>query len=109
MTMNQVSLEVNYHITQSKAVSTSLRREIIVSLAESHRKIDSRHEEAKAVTKRVNYIAELLDKEKQNRREAVMKMIDLRKKKMEEKAIEKEEKKKNEGERKKMKEEEKRK
>lgn len=38
----------------------------------------------------INYIAELLDKEKQNRRETIMKMIKLEKIKLEEKARKKE-------------------
>lgn len=61
-------------------------------MVESHRKIYSRHEEAKAVTKKVDYIAELLEREKQNKRETLMKMIELRKIKMEEKRREKEKK-----------------
>lgn len=51
MAMNQLSQIVNHHITQSKATSISLRSEIIDSLTESHRKIDSHHEEAKTVAK----------------------------------------------------------
>lgn len=84
MAMNQLTQTVNHHITQSNDASTSLKSEIIVSLAESHRKIESRYKEAKVVAKRYDYIVELLDKEKQNRREAVMKMIELGKIKMEE-------------------------
>lgn len=73
-------------------------------MAKTHRKIDSRHEEAKTVSKRIDYIAELLDKERQDRRETTMKMIELRNKKMETKTREKEENKRKEEERKKLKE-----
>lgn len=93
MAMNQLSQTVNRHITLSKTVSTSLRSEIATSMAEVQRKIDSFHEETKIVAKRIDYVAELLEKKRQDKRKIALKMIELRKKKMEDKPREKEEKK----------------
>lgn len=109
MKISQLSQIVDHHLTKSETSSTYLISEIIARLAESHIKTDSCHEKAKAATKRVEYIVELLNKEEQKKRKIIMKMIELRQKKMGDKAREREEKKKIEDDKKGLKVEKKRK
>lgn len=97
MAMSQLSQIVDQHVTQSEISSTSLRNEIITRIAESHRKTDVCYEKAKVVTRRVDHMVELLEKEERNKREELMKRIELRRKKLEDKARKGEEKKKTEG------------
>lgn len=89
--INQLSQAVNCHINQSKAEMASPWNEIELSTTAVQRDIDIRKKKVAAVIERIDYLTELMEKEKQDRIEETMKMVKLREKKVEDKFREKEE------------------